>query len=71
MKKRLIIIITALLVLIALPVIFTLSIYFGAFGHLQNRKELLDYRNATASVVLSSEGDIIGKFFAENRTNIS
>ncbi|HKK42998.1 MAG TPA: transglycosylase domain-containing protein [Bacteroidales bacterium] len=71
MKKRLIIIITALLVLIALPVIFTLSIYFGAFGHLQNRKELLDYRNATASVVLSSGGDIIGKFFAENRTNIS
>ncbi|HUX95047.1 MAG TPA: transglycosylase domain-containing protein [Bacteroidales bacterium] len=70
MKRRLKIIIAALLVLIALPVVFILFIYFGAFGHLQNRKELLDYKNATASIVLSAEGELIGKFFSENRTNI-
>jgi penicillin-binding protein 1A len=59
------------MVLIALPGIFLLFIYCGVFGHLQNRKELLDYKNATASIVLSAEGELIGKFFAENRTNIA
>ena len=71
MKKRLKTIIAALLVLIALPVIFILFIYCGAFGHLQNSKELTDYKNATASIVLSAEGELIGKFFSENRTNVA
>ncbi|MDO9581148.1 MAG: transglycosylase domain-containing protein [Bacteroidales bacterium] len=71
MKKRLKITITALLVLIALPVMFIIFTYCGAFGHLQNRKELLNYKNATASIVLSAEGELIGKFFSENRTNIA
>ena len=57
--------------LLALPVLFILFTYFGAFGHLQNRQELLNYKNATASRVLSSEGELIGKFFSENRTNIT
>jgi penicillin-binding protein 1A len=71
MKKRLKIIIAALLAFIALPVMFILFIYCGAFGRLQNRKELLDYKNATASIVLSADGELIGKFFSENRTNIA
>ena len=71
MKKRLKIIIAAILALIALPSILIIFIYLGGFGHLQNKKELLDYRNATASIVLSAEGELIGKFFSENRTNIS
>jgi penicillin-binding protein 1A len=52
-------------------VFFVLSVYFGAFGKLHSREELKNYENAVASVVLSSEGDLIGKFFSENRTNIS
>jgi penicillin-binding protein 1A len=43
----------------------------GFFGHIEGRSELLNYKNATASIVLSEEGDIIGKFYTENRTNIS
>ncbi len=47
------------------------SAYCGPSLHLQDRKELLSYKNATASKVLSSEGKLIGKFYLENRTNVS
>jgi penicillin-binding protein 1A len=38
---------------------------------LQDRTELLNYKNATASKVLSAEGKLIGKFYYQNRTNVS
>jgi len=53
-----------------IPVIFIVSVYSGAFGHLQTREELLYFRNATATLVLSSENQLIGKIFYENRTKI-
>ena len=53
------------------PVIFILVVYIGAFGILQSEKELLNFKNANATIVLSQEGEMIGKIFAENRTNIS
>jgi len=53
------------------PAIFIATIFFGAFSHLQNKNELLNYKNAAATVVLSEEGELIGKIFSENRTNIS
>ncbi len=71
MKNKWTIIITAALVIMAVPFLFIASVYFGAFGHLQTRNELLDFKNATASRVLSAEGDLIGKFFSKNRTNVS
>jgi len=45
--------------------------YCGPAGPLQSKAELLRFRNATASQVLSAEGQPIGRFFIENRTNIS
>ena len=42
-----------------------------AFSILQSEKELLSYKNASASVVLSENGELIGKIFTENRTNIT
>lgn len=45
--------------------------YCGPAGPLQNKEELLRFRNATASQVLSADGHSIGRFFVENRTNIS
>ncbi len=71
MKKKWIIVIAAALIITAAPFIFIASVYYGAFGHLQTKKELLDFKNATASRVLSAEGDLIGKYFSENRTNVS
>lgn len=53
------------------PVVIVLIVFIRAFSNLQNKKELLSFKNATASVVLSQEGEIIGKIFTENRTNIT
>ncbi len=47
------------------------AIYYDVFGHLYSVNELKNFKNETASLVLAEEGEIIGKFFAENRTNIS
>ncbi len=71
MERKRIIILVAIAAFIVVPGLFFLSVYSGAYGHLQARKELLNYKNATASRVLSSEGSLIGKFFSENRTNIT
>jgi len=46
-------------------------IFLGVFGHLQTRKELLNFKNATATTVLSAEGKLIGNIFSMNRTNIT
>lgn len=43
----------------------------GLSGNLKNRDELLNFKNATASLVLSEDGELLGKFFYENRTNIT
>ncbi len=54
--------------------LFTLliiAVYFGAFGPLPGEEELKSYKGATASLVMSGEGEIIGRFFSENRTNVN
>ncbi len=71
MKKEWKYIIIIVAVILALPVILVTSTYLGVFGHLQSRNELLSYKNATATQVLSAEGKLIGNIFSENRTNIS
>jgi penicillin-binding protein 1A len=51
--------------------IFVFSVYRGAFGRLPSQQELLSYRGATASLVMSGEGEIAGRFFYENRTYVN
>ncbi|MEI7502455.1 MAG: transglycosylase domain-containing protein, partial [Paludibacter sp.] len=46
-------------------------VYSGFFGSLPNKKALKAINNEEASLVISSDSVIIGRFFAENRTNIS
>ncbi len=50
--------------------LFFAGIYYNVFGNLYSKKELKEFRNETASLVLSDNGKIIGKYFSENRTNI-
>ncbi|HNT92366.1 MAG TPA: transglycosylase domain-containing protein [Bacteroidales bacterium] len=71
MKKGWKISITALAFIIGLPLLFAGSVYAGLFGRLPGKKQLSLYRNATASLVLSSEGEMIGKYYSENRTTIT
>ncbi|MCK5775300.1 MAG: transglycosylase domain-containing protein, partial [Bacteroidales bacterium] len=60
-----------LLTIILLFALFFLSIYMGIFGALPNKIELADIHKEEASLVFSSDGSLLGKYFAENRTNIS
>jgi len=71
MKKVLKIVIITFLVPFALFTLLILFVYLGAFGHVQNKEELLNYRNSSASQVFSTEGELIGKFYYENRTNVT
>ena len=71
MEKKWKIVIIILLSLNTLPAIFFILLYCGSFGHLQTSEELRNFKNAEASRVLSSEGLLIGKFYSENRTNVT
>jgi len=71
LKKTVIIIALVILSGLALLGIFILSIYWGAFGELPHKEDLLHYKNKTASLVLADNGEIIGRVFAQNRTNVS
>lgn len=53
-----------------MAVLFFLSVYSGVFGSLPDKAELSAIRNEEASLVFSADNQLIGKFFAENRTNI-
>jgi len=50
--------------------LFFAAIYYNVFGHVYSKKELKQFKNESASLVLADNGKIIGKYFAENRTNI-
>lgn len=56
--------------LILTLVVFTIG-FTGVSGRLKTKSELLNFKNASASLVLSDEGEVLGKYFFENRTNIS
>lgn len=61
---------TTIVVAIILLAAFFVSVFIGVFGPLPDKAELGKITNEEASLVLSSDGTLIGKYFAENRTNI-
>ncbi len=70
-KKYLKYVVIVLSSLIFLFVLFFFSVYTGIFGPLPDKATLAAIKNEEASQVISSDSIIIGKYFAENRTNIS
>ncbi|MGB5321100.1 transglycosylase domain-containing protein [Lutimonas sp.] len=71
MKRKLIIFFVKFsLIALLLFGIFLGFIFLGVFGHVFTEKELKEFKNETASLVLSDRGKLIGKFFADNRTNV-
>lgn len=74
MKKALKLIVKYLLGLTLIGVIamamFFGAVYVGVFGSLPTTEELASIQNEEASLVMASNGNVIGKYFAENRTNI-
>lgn len=65
-KKKIILISAA-----SLPLVLVLLLFISALSKLHSKDALLNYKNATASIVLSDEQDLIGKIFVENRTSIT
>tara|TARA_R110002073_G_scaffold72537_1_gene177675 strand:+ start:709420 stop:711672 length:2253 start_codon:yes stop_codon:yes gene_type:complete len=63
----------AILIVISILAIslFIATVYYGVFGPLYTTEQLKEFKNQTATLVLSEENQLIGKFFAENRTNIT
>jgi penicillin-binding protein 1A len=70
-KKILLALVICVALALLLLVIFFSTVYFGAFGHLPDKKELSAINNEEASLVYSSDNILIGEYFAVNRTNIS
>ncbi|HCC70321.1 MAG TPA: peptidoglycan glycosyltransferase, partial [Bacteroidales bacterium] len=50
--------------------LFYLLVLSGVFGHLPAKADLSEISGEEASLVFSSDSVLIGKFFAENRTNV-
>ena len=46
------------------------SVYAGLWGTLPTYAELKSIRNDEASILYSEDGDILGKYYVENRTNV-
>ncbi|MEL6925386.1 MAG: transglycosylase domain-containing protein, partial [Bacteroidota bacterium] len=52
-------------------ILLVLLIRFGAFGALPPVEELSDIHNHNAAEVYADDGVLLGKYFVENRTNVS
>jgi penicillin-binding protein 1A len=61
----------ALASLITLFFIFYFSIFFGVFGKIPSTQDLRDLEQNKATQVLSSEGDLIGKYYIFDRQPVS
>ncbi len=60
-----------ILIILLTVTAFFMAVYNGVFGPFPSREEMAAIQNEEASLVFSSDGEIIGKYFAENRTNIT
>lgn len=50
--------------------LFVYSVYAGLWGPLPEYQELKEIRNYEASELYSEDGELLGKYFIENRTNV-
>jgi len=56
---------------IAFAFLFILSVRLGLFGPLPSFKDLENPKNNLASEVLSSDGKVLGSYYAQNRSNVT
>ena len=71
MRKRLIVFLfKAAIAFFLFIILFIIAVNYGIFGHLYSKEEIRSFENETASLVYSSDGELLGKFYKEDRTNI-
>ena len=56
--------------ILALIIVFTGLVYVGLFGRIPSKTDLKNIKNNSATVVYSSNGTMIGKYYIQNRLNI-
>jgi len=72
MLKRILTFFLRLSLLVTLLVLlFITAVNYDVFGHINTKEELENFSNETASVVLSDNNTVIGKYYNQNRTNAS
>lgn len=69
LKRTLLLIAKIAIGLLILLILFILAVRWNVFGKVYTEDELINYRNETASVVLSENRVVLGKYFDKNRTN--
>jgi len=70
MFKRIITFFLRFLLLTAVIILlFITAVNYDVFGHINTKEELKNFNNETASLVLSDNNTVLGKYFNENRTN--
>src|SRR5690606_41885737 len=60
-----------IIVAVALGFLFILSVRMGLFRPLPSFKELENPKNNLASEVISADGQVLGSYFAQNRSNVT
>jgi penicillin-binding protein 1A len=59
------------LLLIVSCILFYVSVYAGMFGRIPSKGTLKELQNSTASEVYSADSVLLGRYFIQDRTNIS
>lgn len=50
--------------------IFVCCVYYGMWGQIPDYQELREIRHNEASILTSEDGEMLGKYYVENRTNV-
>ncbi len=58
-------------VLFLLGVLFFILVFLGVFGPVPSKQQLHQINNPVASEVYSADGKIIGRYYVENRSNVT
>lgn len=60
-----------IIAIISIGTLFIATVYVGLWGKLPTYDELRHIRNNEASILYTEDGEMIGKYYIENRTNIN
>ena len=50
--------------------LFVCCVYYGTWGKIPDYRDLREIRNNEASSLYSEDGELLGKYYVENRTNV-
>lgn len=71
-SRRILILGTKIIALVALFFgILFIAVYFGFLGYVPSTAQLLEIKNPQASEVFSAEGKLLGRYYVENRSNVT